>query len=156
MGSEMCIRDRADPLKTTQAFASAASTSGATVLTRHGVNAVRQVPDGSWQVKSSWEHGGTQEFRAGTLVLGAGAWCGPVGAMLGIRIPIVPVRGQMWATAIVPPSVFHTIGSVESLHDWSLSANYDSDAPPELTHQGENRITTVSYTHLTLPTILLV
>ena len=135
------LRGQADPLKTTQAFASAASTSGATVLTRHGVNAVSQVPDGSWQVQSSWEHGGTQEFRAGTLVLGAGAWCDPVGAMLGIHIPIVPVRGQMWATAIVPPSVFHTIGSVESLHDWSLSSADDPDTPPELTHQGANRIT---------------
>ena len=34
--------------------------------------------------------------------------------MLDLDIPIVPVRGQMWSTAPVPPRVFHTIAAAES------------------------------------------
>ena len=134
-------RGQADPLKTTQAFASAASAYGASILTGRGVTAMSQMPDGSWQVQTAQPEGSPEEFRAGTLVLAAGAWCGSVGAMLGIEIPITPVRGQMWATAVMPPRVFHTIGSVESAYDWSLRTDEDASTPPELTHRGETRLT---------------
>src|SRR5207344_3185374 len=42
----------------------------------------------------------------------------PIGAMLGLDIPIVAVRGQMWATAPLPPRVFQTISSAESGLAW--------------------------------------
>ncbi len=135
------LRGQADPSKTTQAFASAAATSGANILTGQNVAAIIQAPDGSWQIRASRPGDNGEEFRAGTLVLAAGAWCGPVGAMMGIRIPIAPVRGQMWATGVMPPRVFHTIGSVESAYDWSRLADENSDTPPELTHTGETRLT---------------
>jgi len=47
----------------------------------------------------------------------------------------------MWATEALPPKVFHTITSAESAYDWSLDPHGDGDAPPELTHRGETRIT---------------
>jgi len=135
------LRGQADPSKTTQAFASAAAKSGANILTGQNVAAIAQTPDGSWQIRASRPGDNGEEFRAGTLVLAAGAWCGPVGAMMGIRIPIAPVRGQMWATGVMPPRVFHTIGSVESSYDWSFEGHEDPDSPPELTHRGETRLT---------------
>ncbi|PKB64121.1 MAG: hypothetical protein BZY80_03720 [SAR202 cluster bacterium Io17-Chloro-G2] len=134
------LRGQADPEKTTRAFASAAANAGASILTGQNVIAMGQTGNGSWHIRTS-QLAGDGEFRAGTLVLAAGAWCRPVGELMGIKIPIAPVRGQMWATASMAPQVFHTIGSVESAYDWSSQNGPDSSAPPELTHQGETRLT---------------
>ena len=81
------------------------------------------------------------EFVCESLVIAAGAWCGPLGRMLGLDIPIVPVRGQMWATESLPPSVFQTQSSVESAHAWSVDDGADADTPPELTHKDGVRAT---------------
>ncbi|MCH7712723.1 MAG: FAD-binding oxidoreductase [Chloroflexi bacterium] len=134
------LRGQADPVKTTRAFASAAAGAGANVLTGQDVTAIVQTSDGGWQVRTS-PPGTGGDFRSGALVLAAGAWCRPVGELLGINIPIVPVRGQMWATDSVPPRVFHTIGSVESPYDWGRQSDPGPGAPPELTHWGEVRLT---------------
>ncbi len=128
-------RARANPTKATVAFGEAAAALGANIKTGHDVQAMTQQPDASWQVRSS-----QGEFRAKTLVLAVGAWSRPVGDMLGIEIPVAPIKGQMWATEPVPPSIFHLSGSMESPFDWS---NQDSDEnyPPEITHRGDTRVT---------------
>ena len=130
-------RGKANPTKATVAFGKAAAALGAGIKTGHDVQALTQQQDGSWQVRSS-----QGEFKAKTLVLAVGAWSRPVGDMLGIEIPIAPIRGQMWATEPVPPSIFHLIGSVESAFDWSIGPQ-DSDGafPPDITHHGDTRIT---------------
>ena len=143
-------RGKANPTKATVAFGKAAAALGAGIKTGHDVQALTQRQDGSWQVRSS-----QGEFKAKTLVLAVGAWSRPVGDMLGIEIPIAPIRGQMWATEPVPPSIFHLIGSVESAFDWSSSQRstptrrgmesdqQDADGafPPDITHHGDTRIT---------------
>jgi glycine/D-amino acid oxidase-like deaminating enzyme len=96
------LRAQADPQKATRAFAAAAVEHGAEVLTGREVTGIAKLPGGGHRVTCSGE-----VYNAGRLVLAAGAWCGPLGEMLGIRIPIVPVRGQMWATA--PTSVSDTV-----------------------------------------------
>ena len=108
-------RGRANPTKATVAFGEAAAALGAVIKTNHEVQALTQLQDGSWRAQTN-----QREFRANNLVLSVGAWSKPVGELLGIKIPIIPVRGQMWATDPVPPSIFHLIGSAESLFDWSL------------------------------------
>jgi sarcosine oxidase subunit beta len=60
--------------------------------------------------------------------------------MLGIEIPVTPIKGQMWATEPVPPSIFHLSGSMESPFDWSTQDS-DDNYPPEITHRGESRVT---------------
>lgn len=92
--------------------------------------------DGIYRVETDQER-----FSARRVVLAAGAWCAELGRMLGVRIPIVPVRGQMWATEILPPRVFHTISSVESEYAWHQDPGNDSETPSELTHRGELRVT---------------
>ena len=128
-------RGRANPTKATVAFGEAAIALGADIETGHDVQSLAQRQDGSWKVRSS-----QGEFRAKTLVLAVGAWSKPVGDMLGIDIPIVPIKGQMWATKPVPPSIFHLSGSMESPFDWSQQSP-DDNYPPEITHRGDTRIT---------------
>ena len=130
------LRAQADPKKATRAFCSAAIREGAKILTGHEVTAIHRLVEGSYSVATK-----EGEFRAGALVLAAGAWCGPLGKMLGLHIPIVPVRGQMWATGVVPPRIFTTLSSAESSLQWHLSPGNDGDTPPQLTHKRDIRMT---------------
>ena len=130
------LRAQADPVKATRAFADAAAQSGARILTNHTVLGVAPRPEGGYSVESI-----RGEFACSSLVIAAGAWCGPLGRMLGLDIPIIPVRGQMWATESLPPSVFQTQSSAESAHIWSVDDGADADTPPELTHKDGLRVT---------------
>jgi sarcosine oxidase subunit beta len=131
----MPLRSQANPVKATQALA-AATASGANIKTGHQVTSLLCDDNGVYRIETN-----QGEFHANRLVIAAGAWCGPVGRMLGLRIPIVPVRGQMWGTEILPPRIFHTISSVESEYFWHHYPGNDSETPPELTHKGEHRLT---------------
>jgi len=91
-------RARANPIKATVAFGQAAVSFGAIIKTGHTVQAISQRRDDSWMVQTN-----QGDFRSKTLALAVGAWSGPVGDMLGLEIPVVPIRGQMWATKPVPP-----------------------------------------------------
>ena len=130
------LRAQADPAKATRAFADAARCLGASVLTGREVTGVSRGADGGWRVECPGEF-----HTARHLVIAAGAWCGRLGAMLGLRIPVVPVRGQMWATAPLPPRVFHSISAAESPLHWRNNPASAPDAPPELTHAGQSRVT---------------
>lgn len=132
----MPLRAQADPQKATRTFAAAAAQHGARILTQHKVTAMQPQGDGTYGVITPHE-----TFRAATLVIAAGAWCQTIGAHLGLRIPILPVRGQMWATESLPPRVFQTIASVESSLQWQRAPGNDDETPPELTHRGGQRLT---------------
>ena len=127
------FRSQADPTRTTQAFARLAERNKARVLTGHAVKAIASRPAGGYVVQTS-----QGDVVAGALVIAAGAWCADLGAMLGLEIPIVPVRGQMWATAPLPPSVFQTISAAESAMCWHRDRG---GAPPDLTHRDGKRVT---------------
>ena len=130
------LRAQAAPVKATHAFADAAERRGAQVLTGREVTEVTRTAKGDYRVVCPGE-----AHTARQLVLAAGAWCGPLGEMLGLRIPIVPVRGQMWATEPMPPRVFHSLSAAESPLRWRDSPGNDATTPPELTHIGNRRVT---------------
>jgi sarcosine oxidase, subunit beta len=126
----------ANPVKTVLALASLAQQHGATMLTHHQVTAIAHLDDGSYQVATP-----PATFRAGTLVLAAGPWCRSLGTLLGLSIPVYPVRGQMWATAPAPPGIFHSIGALESHLYWHTHPYSDEQTPLELTHRQGQRLT---------------
>lgn len=126
----------ANPVKTVLALASLAQRHGTTVLTHHEVTGITHLDDGTYQVVTP-----PVTFKASTLVLAAGPWCRPLGAMLGLSIPVYAVRGQMWATARVPPSIFHSIGALESHLYWHSHPYSDEQTPLELTHRQGQRLT---------------
>lgn len=128
-------RGQADPIKSTRAFAHAAETAGATINTGQNVVSITPGSQGGYSVRTD-----SAEYQCQKLVLATGAWCGPVGQMLDLKIPIVPVRGQMWATSSMPARVFHTIGSAESSFAWSKDNGSDEVTPPNLTHKNNRRV----------------
>jgi sarcosine oxidase, subunit beta len=132
----MPLRAQADPKKATRAFAAAAERSGARILVNHEVTAIQMRADETYLIETTQ---GT--FGADTLIIAAGAWCRVIGIMLGVQIPIVPVRGQMWATERLSPRVFHTISSAESSLHWHTDPGNDEDSPFYLTHRREQRVT---------------
>ena len=127
------LRGQADPMKGTRAFATLAARHGARILTGHAVTALAPRAGGGWTARTA-----QGAFDADALVLAAGAWCAALGAMLGLDIPIVPVRGQMWASAATAPAVFQTISAAESAHDWARDPGVD---PPNLTIRDGRRLT---------------
>ena len=128
-------RGKANPTKTTVAFGEAASALGTDLRIGHNVEDMNQQTDGSWQVQTN-----QGIFSAKTIVLAVGAWSKPVGDILGIDIPVAPVKGQRWATAPMPPSIYHLSGSMESAYDWDCQTP-DANFPPDITHRGNTRIT---------------
>ena len=126
----------ANPVKTVLALASLAQRHGATMLTHHEVTDIAHLDDGTYQVVTP-----PTTFRASTLVLATGPWCRSLGTMLGLSIPVYAVRGQMWATAPAPPSIFHSIGALESHLYWHSHPYSDEQTPLELTHRQSQRLT---------------
>jgi glycine/D-amino acid oxidase-like deaminating enzyme len=127
------LRAQADPGKATRALATLAARRGAQILEGQAVTALAPRPAGGWLARTS-----RGEVAAAVLVLAAGAWCGPLGAMLDLEIPIVPVRGQMWAAAAAAPRIVHTISAAQSTRDWHRDPGVD---PPYLTIRGGARVT---------------
>jgi glycine/D-amino acid oxidase-like deaminating enzyme len=127
---------QADPVKATRAFAELAAAAGASLRTNEEITALRPRSPSGWLVQTT--AGG---MAAGAVVIAAGAWSGPVGALAGLEIPIVAVRGQMWATAPTEPTVFQSIFSAESPHAWELERERSPGEPPELTHRVGKRVT---------------
>lgn len=126
------LRAQADPVKATRAFARLSERSGACVLTDRAVTGLVARPD---RYVATTARG---DLVAGDVVIAAGAWSDSVGALLGLEIPIVPVRGQMWATAAVGPRLFQTISAAESPLAWYRDRG---GVPPDLTHREGRRVT---------------
>jgi len=70
--------------------------------------------------------------------------------MLGLHIPVFPVRDQMWSTGPVPTRLFHALGSAESTLYWHRNPYSTKDTPLELTHRDNVRLTRHLYGRQTL------
>lgn len=128
----------AEPIAATEAFTAEAITAGARILTNHAVTGLRPMTPGGWCVDiAGVEH---TAVEADVVVVAAGPWCADIGAMVGLEIPVVSVRGQMFATEVTAPVLRHGIAAVESTHAWATSVSA-ATTPPELTHRNGVRLT---------------
>jgi sarcosine oxidase, subunit beta len=126
----------ANPVKATQALASAAQKRGARLLTHHEVSSIEYLDNTCYKVATS-----NGIFQTLTLVIAAGPWCRDIGSMLNLHIPVFSVRGQMWSTGPVPTRLFHALGAAESTLYWHRNPYSNKDTPPELTHRDNVRLT---------------
>lgn len=127
---------RAEPVAATRAIAAEAEAAGATIETGTAVRGLAPTPSGGWELQV--ENGGT--IGADLVVLAAGAWTPALGRLVGVEVPIVAVRGQMWASAPQPATLRHAIAAAESLESWAR-ADHRPDEPPDLTHRDGRRLT---------------
>jgi len=89
--------DQVNPYRLADAFRAAARNLGATVLTHTEVTGIRVE---SGQVKGV--ETAAASIPCNLLVNAAGAWAPDIGRMIGIEIPVRPVRGQILGTETLP------------------------------------------------------
>jgi sarcosine oxidase subunit beta len=136
LGALLLTRNaHADPVKATRAFAQAAEFQGARIVTQCEVTNITHRADGTYLMRA-----GDANVAAARLVIAAGPWASSLGALLGVEIPVVPVRGQMWATDALPPRLHHNISAMESSLQWQ-QARPGTDLPVHLTHRAGQRVT---------------
>lgn len=82
--------DQVNPFRLADALRSVAKAMGATVLTRTEVVGIQTVSDRVVGVEL--ENG---RIACDAVVNAAGSWAGRVGSMVGLEVPIRPVRGQI-------------------------------------------------------------
>ena len=133
------LAGHAEPVRATQAFAAAAVIQGADVRTGCGVTDLRQLRGGGWQVDVATD-GQPSQVSVDAVVIAAGPWSNEIGRMVGIDIPVVAVRGQMWASAPQPRVLRHGIAAAESACQWMTEDLVDG-VPPNLTHHDGRRMT---------------
>lgn len=133
---------QAEPVAATQAFAAEAVSAGAVIKTGCTVSTLRPLAGGGWQVeiRPDESHGQAEVFGADAVIIAAGPWCAELGAMVGVEVPIVAVRGQMWASDPQPQVLRHAISATESSLAWSIEVP-SGQGPPNLTHRLDQRLT---------------
>lgn len=129
----------AEPVAATQAFCAEAVAAGATVLTGTSVTGLTPTNNG-WRIDLHGNESGATELGADAVVIAAGPWCDDLAAMVGLLVPVVAVRGQMWATEPQPPLFGCGISAAESPLAWR-DESVPGDEPAHLTHRRGNRIT---------------
>ena len=120
-------------MKATRAFATEAMSAGAVIKTSSAVTAIRPRTDGRWEVETEAK-AQRDVFRADAVIFAAGPWCAELGAMVGVNVPIVAVRGQMWASEPQPLVLRHAIAAAEALRTWA-DEDTNNTTPPKLTHR---------------------
>lgn len=129
---------RAEPVAATKAFADEAVAAGTRIRVGCAVVGLRATASGFELTLD--DDGQRERIGADVVVVAAGPWCAEIGAMVGVEVPIVAVRGQMWASAPQPPLLRHAIAAVESPLAWQDEAPPDGE-PPYLTHRAGRRTT---------------
>eukprot|EP00040_Diaphanoeca_grandis_P013163 m.66556 g.66556 ORF g.66556 m.66556 type:complete len:481 (+) comp23702_c0_seq2:317-1759(+) len=127
-----------DPLLTSLAIGDAAIATGAEIvenatvtrLSRTNAPLVGNVGDvATYTVETA----SGETYEADQVVIASGCWFSYVGkdcGGLGIDIPAVPVKGQMWMTEALPHTALqHVIFTSESHCSWARKGSFDPTAP---------------------------
>lgn len=104
----------ADPHSIVNGYIAAARRLGVAALTDAGVHAIRRQPAGGYSLRTT-----QGDLSAELLVNAAGPWSGQVSNLLGVPLPIIPLRRQMLmttATPTLPPDFPFVIDFAQSLY----------------------------------------
>jgi sarcosine oxidase subunit beta len=99
-----------NPIRLTRALARGARQAGATVRLGTAVEGIVVTRGRVTAVRTS-----AGEIPCEVVVNAAGAWAAEVGAMAGVRVPVVPARGQILLTEPAPRLIRRVLGGVEPM-----------------------------------------
>jgi sarcosine oxidase subunit beta len=68
-----------------------------------------------------------EEYRAKNVIIAAGPWSREVGQMLGIHIPIRPVRGQVLVTEPLAPVLNHVLMGLRQTDNGEILLGYSAE-----------------------------
>ncbi|GAC1331223.1 MAG: FAD-binding oxidoreductase [Candidatus Dormibacteria bacterium] len=109
VGGTFCDTDGiAGPSEVTQGYAHAARRHGARIIEGLEVNGLEEHA-GRWRVTTP-----RGEIRADRVVLCAGAWSAPLGAMAGVEVPVAPFRRHIFVTKPFPQITRETPMTVDA------------------------------------------
>jgi glycine/D-amino acid oxidase-like deaminating enzyme len=98
------------PIRLTRALARGARQAGATIRLGTAVEGIAVERGRVTAVRTS-----AGEIPCEVVVNAAGAWAAEVGAMAGVRVPVVPARGQILLTEPAPRLIRRVLGGVEPM-----------------------------------------
>src|SRR5262249_14754874 len=99
--------DQVNPYKLADALRAGARAHGAKIATHTEVTGVTRRGD-SWVIRPTG-----RPFGSDLLVNAAGAWAGQVGRMVGLDIPVYPVRGQIVCTETLAETLTACISTTD-------------------------------------------
>ncbi len=109
LGAVFCpLNGQVNPLALTRALARGAARHGARLLLGTAVEAIACARGRITAVRTT-----AGAIPCEVVVNAAGAWAAEVGAMVGLRIPVVPGRGQIVLTEAVPRFITKVVSGVE-------------------------------------------
>ncbi|HWR08190.1 FAD-dependent oxidoreductase [Sporomusa sp.] len=122
VGSTYCSIDgNVNPMRLVEQYMRAAKKNGVTYEYSNPVVAIEK-KQGSYIVTAKR---GTYSCKK--LILSAGVWTQAVGKMLGIDIPVFPVRGQIIVTEPVAPLFKHTLSSMRQASNGEVLIGYTKE-----------------------------
>ncbi len=114
VGGTFCPTDGvAGPAEVTAAFGRRARELGATVLEGCRVTGIRAEGGRGLEVETTGE-----AFAPGALVVAAGAWSGRVGALLGLDLPVRPLKREVFVSEAIPDHPPGTPMVIEPARAW--------------------------------------
>ena len=134
VGATFCGEDGvATPAALVAGYGSLARRGGAELRRGCEVTAVSLLPGGGFSLVA-----GGERWECDWLVNAAGPWAGQVGALLGVDVPVEPVRRQFfttepmsWVRRDMPLTIDWGTGAYMHLHSGGmLIGNSDPDEPP--------------------------
>jgi sarcosine oxidase subunit beta len=109
LGAVFCpLNGQLNPLALTRALARGAARHGARLLLGTTVEAITRSRGRVTAVRTA-----AGEIACETVVNAAGAWAGEIAAMVGVRVPVVPGRGQILLTEPAPRFITRVVSGVE-------------------------------------------
>ncbi len=130
------VHAQVNPQKLTLALAAKSVEYGAIILTGEELRSIYLNGTDSYQMETQ-----RSKISCEILIIAAGAWSKSIGRMLSLNIPIIPIRGQMWAMKSSTIHLSHVISSLESYYHWHTHPGNTTISPPNLTHIEGARVT---------------
>lgn len=115
------IDGNVNPLRLVEMYMRAAKKNGVEYEYYNHVNALEK-KEGHYLISSN-----NRQVKAKNLVLATGVWSKEVGRLLGIHIPVHPVRGQILITEPLAPLLHYTISGLRQTHNGEVLIGYSKE-----------------------------